>query len=57
MISPKRHASPFNPNSPSPCAGLDAYINLLERCWAQAPADRPTFHEIVQELVAMEGAL
>jgi hypothetical protein len=38
-------------------AGLDAYISLLQRCWAQDPAHRPTFHQVVQELGEMEGAL
>lgn len=31
-------------------AGLDDYISLLQRCWVQEPADRPTFHQIVPEL-------
>ena len=31
-------------------AGLDAYINLLRRCWAQNQLDRPTFQEIFREL-------
>jgi hypothetical protein len=26
--------------------GLDGYIALMNRCWAQNPEDRPTFHEI-----------
>lgn len=30
--------------------GLDRYIALLKRCWAQEPAARPTFGEIVTEL-------
>jgi hypothetical protein len=31
-------------------AGLDAYIGLLQRCWAQDPAERPRFQEVIQEL-------
>lgn len=31
-------------------SGLDEYIGLLKRCWAQAPEDRPSFDEIVPEL-------
>jgi hypothetical protein len=38
-------------------AGLDAYISLLQRCWAQALTDRPTFHQVVHELGLMEGML
>jgi hypothetical protein len=38
-------------------AGLDAYIGLLQQCWAQAPGDRPTFHQVVNALEAMEDAV
>ena len=31
-------------------AGLPDYIALMQRCWAQAPADRPGFQEIVVQL-------
>jgi hypothetical protein len=31
-------------------AGLDDYISLLQRCWAQDPAERPRFQEVIQEL-------
>jgi hypothetical protein len=48
-------STPF-PLNPIP-AGLDAYIGLLQRCWAQAPADRPTFRQVVHELEVMESAL
>ncbi len=30
--------------------GLDDYVALMQRCWAQAPADRPGFQEIVVQL-------
>lgn len=29
---------------------LDSYCQLVERCWAQAPADRPLFKEIITQL-------
>ena len=31
-------------------AGLDAYIALMQRCWAQDPSKRPPFAEIVPTL-------
>ncbi|KAL4421962.1 hypothetical protein ABPG77_007904, partial [Micractinium sp. CCAP 211/92] len=31
-------------------AGLDAYIALMQRCWAQNPADRPDFTEVIRLL-------
>ena len=31
-------------------AGLDAYISLMQRCWAQDPVERPAFQQIVTEL-------
>lgn len=36
-------------------SGLDQYISLLQRCWAQNPYDRPSFSEIIQELRALEA--
>lgn len=33
----------------------DRYVALMARCWAQAPADRPEFEEIIQELRAMSA--
>ncbi len=33
------------PGSPE---GLAAYLSLMQRCWAQAPGDRPSFAEVVQ---------
>lgn len=31
-------------------AGLPAYLDLLGRCWAQDPNDRPTFETVIKEL-------
>ncbi len=30
--------------------GLQAYIALVQRCWAQSPEERPTFAEIIAQL-------
>lgn len=30
--------------------GLGAYIDLIQRCWAQDPAERPSFPDIVADL-------
>ena len=30
--------------------GLDGYIALMNRCWAQRPKDRPGFGEVIAEL-------
>ena len=30
--------------------GLDEYVSLLRRCWAQRPLDRPSFDRIAAEL-------
>ncbi|GAB4822160.1 hypothetical protein N2152v2_009206 [Parachlorella kessleri] len=30
--------------------GLGDYIDLMHKCWAQAPEDRPTFDEVLAEL-------
>ena len=38
------------PSSSLQFAGLGSYCDLLQRCWAQAPADRPALAEVVQEL-------
>ena len=35
--------------------GLPAYTALMERCWAQAPEDRPaSFAEVIAELRALK---
>lgn len=31
-------------------SGLDAYIRLMEDCWAQEPQDRPSFEDVVPRL-------
>ncbi|KAI7845286.1 hypothetical protein COHA_001129 [Chlorella ohadii] len=31
-------------------AGLDNYVALMRRCWAQRPEDRPSFEEAIHEL-------
>ena len=31
-------------------ARLDAYLSLMQRCWAQDPSERPAFQQIVTEL-------
>lgn len=30
--------------------GLGAYIQLMQQCWSQEPADRPTFGAVVEAL-------
>lgn len=30
--------------------GLDAYVALIRKCWAQNPLDRPTFSEVIAQL-------
>jgi hypothetical protein len=30
--------------------GLDAYEGLIRQCWAQDPADRPTFGKVIPQL-------
>lgn len=27
--------------------GLETYVDLMRRCWAQSPADRPSFTEVI----------
>ncbi|KAI7844427.1 hypothetical protein COHA_002020 [Chlorella ohadii] len=41
------------PGSPE---GLAAYLSLMQRCWAQAPGDRPSFAEVVQMVRALLDA-
>ena len=37
-------------------AGLDAYVAFMRRCWAQAPANRPTFADAVVVLGGLQDA-
>ena len=37
------------PDTPAFTA-LDEYARIMERCWAQAPQDRPTFEDVVPQL-------
>lgn len=42
------------PGPDTPAFGaLDEYVRLMERCWAQAPQERPTFEDIVPQLRAL----
>ena len=36
---------------------LDDYLDLMQRCWAQNPYDRPGFSEIIQDLKGMESSM
>ncbi len=45
---PERHQLPGKDTARF--EGLDAYIALMQRCWAQSPADRPLFAEINDSL-------
>ena len=36
---------------------FDDYIDLMQRCWAQNPYDRPRFSEIIQELKSLESSM
>jgi serine/threonine protein kinase len=38
-------------------ARLDDYLDLMQRCWAQNPYDRPGFSEIIPELKRMEQSM
>jgi serine/threonine protein kinase len=37
--------------------GLDGYLALMQRCWAQEPEDRPSFEAIINELEGMAPPL
>ncbi|PRW60009.1 GTP-binding nuclear Ran [Chlorella sorokiniana] len=47
---PAREQVPLQ--APDP-ATYDAYVSLMQRCWAQDPAHRPDFAEVVAELKVM----
>lgn len=33
---------------------LQRYIELMEQCWAQEPESRPSFEEVMKELIAID---
>lgn len=39
----------------NPSDSIDAYVTLMQRCWAQDPAARPDFNTIAAELRTMQG--
>lgn len=43
------------PGNSADFPGLDAYIALINKCWAQDPADRPGFQEIINDLRCAPG--
>lgn len=45
---PSPEAVPGGASSPK---GLPTFLQLIERCWAQNPQDRPSFVDIVGELM------
>ena len=55
-----RLAVPPRADLPGPASGawpqLDAYIALMNRCWAQLPEDRPNFEQIMADLRAIDPA-
>ncbi|KAI7835872.1 hypothetical protein COHA_010220 [Chlorella ohadii] len=54
VIGGKRPELPPREELPGPdtaqFGGLDAYIALMQRCWAAEPAERPGFAEVVRQL-------
>jgi serine/threonine protein kinase len=57
VLQGERPAIPPRHELPGPdtlaFAGLDAYIALLKECWADDPAARPSFDQIVPRLAAL----
>ena len=41
------------PGGGAELGGLDAYLALLQKCWAQSPEDRPPFGIILDELSSL----
>jgi hypothetical protein len=35
------------------CPGRERYLQLMQRCWAQDPSQRPAFSQVVVELKAL----
>lgn len=51
MIGRKRMEVPTAADLPGGgFTGMEAYVALMERCWSESPADRPTFEEVVAAL-------
>jgi hypothetical protein len=57
ILRGKRLALPPRAQLPGPgaaeFAGFDAYVSLMERCWAQEPEARPTFGQVAEALRAL----
>ncbi len=43
------------PGAPPPAPLYEAFVALMRRCWAQDPADRPTFSQVIVELRGILG--
>ena len=46
---------PELPGAAPPAELYDAYVRLMQRCWAQDPAQRPPFAEVIAELRGILG--
>lgn len=45
------------PTVPSECAEIAGWRELMESCWAETPADRPTFLKVKQDLAEVKSAM